>query len=326
MVSVLIITWKRTALLQKCLDSLVPWAKETELQVYVVLNGPDESSAQVLDRMKDQYSWLNWQEIPASSPGKARNTGIPELKGDWVFFLDDDAQVTPDYWKKWQKALSQLKNADVIGGPDAPPVESEGLAHAVGLALSSSLCMGPTATRHRPSHGTPFMGDETVLTSCNLWVRRQHLVRGLRFPETYQRAEETGFLRELEQGEAELWHVPDLFVWHARRQSWRVLTRTSFNSGFFRSLIMQDKTPAPWWIWLPALFVLLHFLPLIFPAVTLPLIYWWTFPVMAQSWLVCQRNRRSTLFPAVLLLHWLLPFSYGVGFLWRRLGGGPWQR
>ena len=326
MVSVLIITWKRAALLQKCLDSLLPWARETELEVRVILNGEDKNSAEILRRMCDQHGWITWKEIPPCAPGKARNLGLAGLKGEWVYFLDDDAQVPPGYWQKFLAARAQLQNADVIGGPDAMAPESGRLAQAVAMTLSSPFCMGPTATRHKSTNGTPFMANESVLTSCNLWVLRRHIAGGVQFPEDYQRAEETVFLQDLENMGAELWHVPNLYVWHARRDSWQVLTRTSFNSGFFRSLVSKERKQSPWWVWLPALFVVLHFLPLVTPTVTLPLIFWWAFPVMAQSWLLCVRARSPELWPLVVALHWLIPFSYGAGFIWQRLGGGPWQK
>lgn len=326
MVSVLIITWKRAALLQKCLDSLVPWAGQTHLQVVVMLNGEDAGSVQVLERMSAQHGWLRWKEIPSSSPGRARNLGLAELTGEWVFFLDDDAQVPPNYWQHWQATLAQLPRADVIGGIDSAPPESQGLARAVSISMSSYLCLGPTSERHKKISSTPYLADETKLTSCNLWVLRRHFEAGAQFPESYQRAEETVFLQDLEMAGAELWHAPELVVWHARRQTWQALLRTSFNSGFFRSLLMKERGHTPKWFWLPSVFVLLHLFVFIKLSVLIKLACWWGLPVMALSWGLCQRAQQRALWPMVVALHWMIPFSYGSGFLWQRLGGGPWQK
>lgn len=326
MISVLIITWKRAALLQKCLDSLVPWCGQTELEVVVLLNGEDAASADVLARMSAQHGWLRWRAIDGLTPGKARNEGIKELIGEWVFFIDDDAQVPPDYWPKWLLYRRQLLGADVIGGPDVAPPGSQGLARAVSLSLSSAFCMGPTAQRHRTTDGEPTPADETILTSCNLWVRRSHFEAGLSFPENYQRTEEVALLQELQKQGAELWHVPDMKVWHARRHSWQALARTSYNSGYYRSVLMQEKSRGPWWFWLPSVFVLLHLLPLLSLKPLLTMMVWWFFPVAAYSWLLCVRARATSLWWQVLCLHWFIPFNYGLGFLVQRFGGRPWRR
>ena len=326
MISVLIITWKRPTLLEKCLNSLIPWSNETILQVHVLLNGEDAESAELLSEFGAKHEWLSWRKIEHSLPGRARNIGMQELKGEWIFFLDDDAQVPPDYWRNWSATRDLLHTADVIGGTDCSPPDGHGLSLAVSLTLSSALCMGPTASRHKLHQGEPTLADETILTSCNLWVKRNALTHGVSFPENFRRAEETVYLEELRMRGAQMWHVPSLTVWHTRRHSWHSLAITSFNSGFFRSKLMQEKFKTRWWFWLPSIFVLSHLFLVIFPFTFFPLIGWWLFPVMAQAWLICVKAAQPKLWPQILVLHWLIPFSYGAGFLWKRLGGGPWQR
>lgn len=324
MVSVLIITRKRTALLQKCLASLAPWVAHTPLQVRVLVNGED---AETSDWLRSQHwSWLEWEEIPLSGPGRARNLGLAKLRGDWIFLLDDDACVPSDYWERWARVCEALPGAAVIGGGDmAYPHGPSALAEAVSLGLGSILCTGPTAARHQVRPGGAYRCDETVLTSCNLWLRAE-AVRAHQFPEHFHRAEETVYLHQLAQAGLELWRVPDLGVWHARRGSWLELFRTSFNSGHYRSLAMREARAGAWWFALPALFVQLHLLVLLIPALFPTLAKCWAFPVMAWSWALVQRARRPRLWPQVVALHWVIPFSYGAGFLWQRVGGHPWRR
>lgn len=46
--------------------------------------------------------------------GRVRNLGIKDVKTDWVAFLDDDDQVTPDYVERLEYEISNHSNADVI--------------------------------------------------------------------------------------------------------------------------------------------------------------------------------------------------------------------
>lgn len=326
MVSVLIITWKRPSLLEKCLHSLILWGNETSVQVHVLLNGEDAESSEFLTEFSAKHDWLTWREIEHSLPGKARNIGLQELKGEWIFLLDDDAQVPPDYLRNWTSIKNSLPNADIIGGTDCSPPDIFGLSLAVSLTLSSSLCMGPTAARHKAQEREPIKGDETILSSCNLWIKRSELINGLKFPENFRRAEETVYLKELKNKGAEIWHAPSLTVWHTRRHSWRSLAHTSFNSGYFRSKLMKENFKSKWWFWLPSVFVLFHLLIFISPVSAIPFVGWWLFPVAAQSWLICVKNRQHKLWPQIVTLHWLIPFTYGIGFLCNRFKGRPWQK
>ncbi len=320
MLSVLIITRNRTALLQKCLESLAPWALTTELQACVVVNGEDAATRGMLEEFARTAPWLEWRETMALPPGAARNVGLPLLRGEWVFFLDDDATLPPGYPALWQQARALAPDADVLGGPDAAPPGMEGFPRAVSLALASPLCTGPTAARHNAlTQGAPHPADETTLTSCNLWVRREWFERGLRFPDGPRRGEETVLLRKLARAGAKIVRAPSLVVWHRRRESVREIARASFWGGFHRARI-----GGPWWLALPALFVLLHAVLPVGGRLVGALAGWWAFPVGAYVWLACVRARRPGLWAWVFFLHWLVPTSYGVGLL-AGFGGRRWK-
>jgi glycosyltransferase involved in cell wall biosynthesis len=307
MISVLIITRDRPALLQKCLASL-----ERELpantQVVVVINGPDVASAQLLESHKVEVLTLAAPE----TPGKARNHGLGLLRGEWTFLVDDDAELPPGYYERWLKALERTPHAQVIGGPDQARPDAIGLERAVSLALSSKLCAGGTYRRHR-ERPLVIPASEVMLTSCNLWVRTLWWQEGLRFPENYRRGEETVLLAELRTKTPELWAHGELVVWHARRKSLQALLKASFIGGQFRAKFLREEIGL-WWFWLPALFVILH-ASLIFPRSFAWLALSWLFVVLPVTLVTTVRQQQLQLWPIVVFLHWALPFSYGLGLL-----------
>ena len=314
MISVLIITRRRTALLQKCLAAIA--AQSDTCQVIVVVNGPDAETQDWL--ASAQVPGLEWMVLPEPlAPGAARNAGLERVRGEWTFLLDDDAVITPGYLARFHSEAEKLPEADVIGGPDAAPPESKGLPYAVSLTLASPFCTGATFRRHRSKGQRATPASEIELTSCNLWVKSHWWRQGLRFPVDYRRGEETVLLKELQDRGARLWWLPNLVVWHTRRDEWQALLRASWGGGFHRARVLQEQG-GPRWFWLSALFVLLHFTVLAMPPLFIFLAACWLVMVGSVAFMLCQEARTLHLWPLVVVLHWALPFSYGVGFLQRQ--------
>jgi glycosyltransferase involved in cell wall biosynthesis len=317
MISVLIITRERAQLLQKCLSSLRGQRLATPLQVVVVINGEDLTTQEILKGFPEAEVLLVNEPLP---PGAARNRGLPRLKGEWSFLLDDDAQLPPGYFDYWQKTLRALPQAEVVGGPDSAPPESSGLARAVSLSLSSPLCTGATHRRHRARGLKALPADETILSSCNLWVRTHWWRRGIKFPEDFRRGEETVVLQAIRRSTSEMWWVPGLGIWHARRSSLSALARASWGGGFHRARILSQQG-GPAWFWFAPLFVILHLSIVAMPPFFTFLATVWLTMVGVVSLLLCFEAKQLLLWPWVLFLHWGIPFSYGVGFLqyqWER--------
>ena len=317
MISILIITRERAQLLQKCLSSLRGQRLATPLQVVVVINGEDITTQEILKGFPEVEVLLVNEPLP---PGAARNRGLPLLKGEWSFLLDDDAQLPPGYFDYWQKTLRALPQAQVVGGPDSAPPESSGLARAVSLALSSPLCTGATHRRHRARGLKAIAADETILSSCNLWVRTDWWRRGIKFPEDFRRGEETVVLQAIRRSTSEMWWVPGLAIWHARRNSLSALARASWGGGFHRARILSQQG-GPAWFWFAPVFVILHLSIVAMPPFFTFLAVVWLTMVSVFSLLLCFEAKQLMLWPWVIFLHWGIPFSYGVGFLqyqWER--------
>ena len=97
LLSVIIPAYNVEKYLQKCLDSVFALPlREDEMEVLVIDDGSSDGTAEILVQNAEVHSNLRlfYQENQGQSV--ARNLGIEEAKGDYIFFVDsDDALTTP---------------------------------------------------------------------------------------------------------------------------------------------------------------------------------------------------------------------------------------
>jgi glycosyltransferase involved in cell wall biosynthesis len=108
-ISVVIPTYKRAALLQKCLQAL---AKQTlakpQYEIIVVSDGPDTESEQVVKELLSESSaHLQFLSLThKKGPAAARNLGWQTASGNLIAFTDDDC--LPD--SNWLQAILSAYN------------------------------------------------------------------------------------------------------------------------------------------------------------------------------------------------------------------------
>lgn len=62
--------------------------KDTE--IIIIDDGSDDSTASVINNLKNSYSCIITERITNSGPANARNVGISKASGDFIMFLDSD--------------------------------------------------------------------------------------------------------------------------------------------------------------------------------------------------------------------------------------------
>ena len=170
------------------------------------------------------------------SPGAARNILIQKSNAKYLFFLDDDATLPKNY-------LSDLEDLniefDILGGTDSS--NSRSLDQDVlGLILANKWIMGPTAARHNVGEDLIKNVDETQLTSCHLWIRRNFLIENeLKFPENLGRCEENILLSNMLEKGAKSYLYKKLTVYHERREGFYKQASIQFHSGYYRGYVMS---------------------------------------------------------------------------------------
>jgi GT2 family glycosyltransferase len=315
--SIIIVTHGREELLMKCLESLT--GEVEEWQLILVANG-ETLSDEILQKAAELTPSFTLVSAPeVLTPGKARNMGLEKVEAEWIYFLDDDAYVLPGYWDLARVCRSEPK-IEVFGGPDSPAKGMNVLATSLSLALSSPFCSGTTFGRHKSKGKKLQYADEEILTSCNLWVKKQSL-DGITFPENFNRAEEIVFLQKLKKEGKGLYYHPKLKVAHHRRSRLKELWRPTFFAGYFRSRLMKEKlSKGNTEFWLPAFFVLLHLLVFLDPLAFWYLVRMYVSIILFVSIGIAMQVKRFWLFPVIAFMHYYIVFVYGVGFLSERLG------
>ena len=123
-ISVCIPTFKRPALLDRCLEAL----QNQELRgfsysIVVVDNDVEESGREVVDRWRDRSSVrLRYEVEPVQNISLTRNRALANARGDFIAFIDDDEFPEPNWLGEMFEACWKL-SADGVLGPVVPHYE-----------------------------------------------------------------------------------------------------------------------------------------------------------------------------------------------------------
>lgn len=313
--SALIIAQGKEELLTKCLDSLRPNGEKWQL--VIVANGQrlSEEFEAYLREMPVELT-LIYSEV-LLTPGKARNLGLESCLGEWIFFIHEDSYVLPHYWEVVLPLLKEPK-MDVIGGPDTAAAGMNFFSRGLAVALSSPFCTGTTFARHRKLGRKMVFADEEKLSAGNLWVRKAALGE-IKFPEDYTRSEDILFLQKLSAHHSGMFYHPRLMVARYRHENILTLFAPIFRSGYFRSRSMRENLSRDTLaFWLPSVFVLLHLIYFFRPEVFKSLTQLYLGIILAVSLGLSVKNRSFFSTPLVVVLHYFIVFTYGLGFLAER--------
>ncbi|MBF0457454.1 MAG: glycosyltransferase family 2 protein [Nitrospirae bacterium] len=108
-VSVVITTIGRSDIVCRAVNSVLSQTFR-DIEVIVVIDGPDSATMQVLEQIKDPR--LIILALPENvGVAEARNSGVRASKYGWIAFLDDDDEWLPEKLEKQAKAAAQLDKA-----------------------------------------------------------------------------------------------------------------------------------------------------------------------------------------------------------------------
>lgn len=226
LVSVVIPTRNRPELVLRAVAS-VAGQTYRELEVIVVIDGPDSATEAVLSAFAD--SRLRVLVLPESRGGSdARNAGIAAAKGEWVAFLDDDDEWLPE------KLDRQLKHS--AARPELPVfiasqfIERSELGDRI-LPRRSLECREPFSEflfcRPSLSAGTGYVQTST-------WLVSRPLIDGVQFTSKLKRNQDVDWmLRAMAVKNATFAIVPEpLIIFHESGNAGRVSKKADWRFQF----------------------------------------------------------------------------------------------
>lgn len=253
-------------------------------------------------------------------PSRQRNAAVYESKGDLIYFLDDDSQVSSECLAMCAAVMENPAVA-VAGGPSLTPATDSRLQRLFGTALASLFGAGTVCNRYR-SIGKIRETTDKELILCNLVIRKEVFVSLGGFDERLYPNEENELLDRALASGLKLVHIPNMAVKRSQRKTIGLFARQMFSYGKGRArqtLISGVISPVSF---APLFFVLyLALLLFIKPdlIVLVPLIVYLSLDMMFSLTAVFMSGTPLNIF--LLLLFPLIHVANGCGLLWGLLCG-----
>ncbi|MDD2511860.1 MAG: glycosyltransferase [Proteiniphilum sp.] len=310
--SIVIPLYNRPDELDELLASL---CEQTDKQFEVILaeDGSTQKSDHVAERYRDRLS-ITYFEKPNTGPGLTRNEGAARASGDYLIFFDSDCIIPAHYMEQVSKYLAR-NDVDAYGGPDAALPTFTTIQKAINYAMTSFFTTGGIRGGKRSM-------EKFHPRSFNLGVS-QKAFEALGGYGTMRFGEDIDFsLRLMKQGFRTAL-IPEAYVYHKRRTSFRQFFRQVYNSGIARiNLHLAHPGSLRAVHTLPALFVitmtLILLTSLLQPFLLLcPLLY--SLVIFLDS---LGRNRSAKVALYSIAAAWIQLTGYGSGFIaavWKRL-------
>ncbi len=222
MVSVIVCTYRGSATLVACLESVAK-LDYLEFETLVVNDGDDRRVAEIVE----SYESVRHISTPHIGLGAARNLGASEARGEIFIYLDDDCIVEADWlkWIVWQFATDA--SLGCAGGPNLAP-HPQSATQAQIAAAPGGPCHVLLDDRHAEH-----------LPGCNLAVRRDVFEKVGGFDPIFRTAgDDVDFCwRVLATGKRLGFHSA-AFVWHYRRFTWQAYFRQQIGYGRAEAMLM----------------------------------------------------------------------------------------
>lgn len=94
LISVIIPVYNSASFLPACISSLSP-ADNEDVEILIIDDGSTDSSARLVDEYNQKYENIRVFHKKNGGSTSARNLGLAQAKGDWIWFVDSDDYVSP---------------------------------------------------------------------------------------------------------------------------------------------------------------------------------------------------------------------------------------
>ena len=248
-IAVVIATWQRPALLNRCLNALINQSIDhSHYEIIIVTDGPDPITEKFIRSWLKNFSdklAVTCISLPVKKgPAAARNAGWRKAHGELIVFTDDDCMPQPgcleQYWQAWLPyrdtaiAFSGQLKVPLSGSPD------EALAKAGRQKLQRWRKAGmPTDYEMNTRR---LEQARFVTANCACSRKALELTGGLDEEFTMAWREDTALEFDLNEKNIPIIKVPEAIIVHpVRAASWGISIREQ-KKGMYNALLYKKHT------------------------------------------------------------------------------------
>lgn len=199
-ISVIIPVYNTKAFLDECLRS-VQAQTFRDFEAIIVDDGSTDNSADIIDQFVKNDSRFHKIHQENAGLSEARNTGLSQIKGNWITFVDSDDRLSPIFLEKLLKNAIEL-NADIACcGKKSFFTFSPKNAEPVPSKKTAILSANKAITNALYQNDKPDYSAWNKLYSTKIWGDTR-FIKGIFFedvatiPQVMQKAEKIIFIDE----------------------------------------------------------------------------------------------------------------------------------
>lgn len=120
-ISVIIPTYDRGGLLQKCLQSLFAQTyPQSKFEILVCDDGSTDETQKIVENLAKEYKNLRFLKQKRQGPATARNLGVKNAQGEIIAFIDDDCRPAHDWLENLNQAFEKHPETQGVEGKTIP--------------------------------------------------------------------------------------------------------------------------------------------------------------------------------------------------------------
>lgn len=109
-ISVIVPVYNTAKYLRRCVDSILAQTF-TDFELLLINDGSKDNSGTICDEYTEKDSRVRVFHKPNGGVSSARNVGLDNAKGEWIYFIDSDDIIIPDALETF---LSAAVNTDLV--------------------------------------------------------------------------------------------------------------------------------------------------------------------------------------------------------------------
>ena len=305
--SFIIPVYNRPEEIKELLESFIYLDFKEPYEIVIVEDGSTIPCKKVIESYTSKLN-ISYYFKENSGPGDSRNYGMRKAQGTYFIILDSDCLVPAHYLKTVDSFLNE-QYYDCFGGADSAHSSFTNLQKAINYVMTSFLTTGG------------IRGSKTSLNrfeprSFNMGISKEVFLKTNGFsnihpgedPDLSQRILKMGFNTTF---------LPDAFVYHKRRISWRKFYTQVSKFGLVRPILnLWHPQAAKITFWFPTMFVLFVIISL-FTALVLhwvliiPLLFYLILVYIDSS----IKNKNLYIGALSVMALFIQFFGYGIAFL-----------